>query len=216
MFTGIIEEIGTVKSLDKTGPIYKLRILAPQIGPTTQPGQSICVNGVCLTCEKKESDLLYFGIMPESLKRTNLGLLQQADKVNLERALRVDGRIDGHFVTGHIDGTGILSQKQEKAGEIVIAVEVAPELLRHIVLKGSVAIDGISLTVSAQESNSFSVNLIPYTLKNTTLEFKKAGHLLNIECDILGKYIDKFSALNRSSSSSSITSAFLKEHGFAT
>lgn len=216
MFSGIIEELGRVKSLDKAGAISKLQILAPKIALDTQAGQSICVNGACLTAVRVERGSLDFEVMQETINCTNLGLLKGGDKVNLERALRVDGRIDGHFVSGHIDGTGIISRRQTRGSDIVMAIETAlKQILRYIVLKGSVTLDGVSLTVSDLEDNIFSINLIPYTLDNTTLGLKKEGDIVNIEGDILAKYIDKFLSQSKQSPTSSITSSFLTEHGFA-
>ena len=214
MFTGIIEELGTVKSLAKKGPISKLQILAPQIARDAQLGQSICVNGICLTVVEIERDLLCLEIMQETFARTNLGLLRREDKVNLEQALRVDGRLDGHFVTGHIDGTGVINRRQRRGPDIVMQIQASEEILRYVVLKGSVALEGVSLTVSALDKDSLSVNLIPYTLKNTTLGLKKEQDVLNIECDILAKYIDRSLLFKGRSSDSNLSSSFLREHGF--
>ena len=215
MFSGIIEELGEGRSLDKKGPISKLQILAPNIAPDARAGQSVCVNGACLTVVKIEKDLLCLEIMQETLRRTNLGLLKQKDRVNLERALRVDGRLDGHFLSGHIDGTGIIRKREIKGGDLVIEVEVAlKQILRYIVLKGSVALDGVSLTVSTLENGIFGVNIIPYTIDNTTLGFKKEGDMVNIECDILAKYMDRFISRNNQSSASNVTLSLLKKHGF--
>lgn len=213
MFSGIIEELGTVKSLDKSGPITKLQVLASQIGSEIQIGQSVNVNGACLTVVERQKDLLIFQVMQETLGRSNLGLLKETDKVNLEPALRVAGRLDGHFVTGHIDGTGRVGKKQRIGSDIVMEIDHCDPVLRYIVLKGSVALDGVSLTVSAQQTNSFRVSLIPYTLKNTTLGLKKERDLVNIEGDILGKYVDRFLSLNKHPQPS-ITASFLKQQGF--
>ncbi len=215
MFSGIIEELGAVKSLDKKGAIFKLQILAARIALDTQPGQSICVNGACLTAVKVERDLLEFEVMQETIRCTNLGLLKGGDRVNLERALKVDARFDGHLVSGHIDGTGIISKRQSRGSDIVLIVESTVEqILRYIALKGSVALDGVSLTVSDLKAGIFSINLIPYTLDNTTLGLKKEGDIVNIEGDILAKYIDRFLSQSRQYPASNITSSFLAEHGF--
>ncbi len=215
MFSGIIEELGAVVSLNKAGAVSKLLILAPRTAADVRPGQSVCVNGACLTAVEIKKDLLCFEVMQETLKRTNLGLLKRTDKVNLEKALRATGGIEGHFVTGHIDGTGVISKRQSKGGDIVIEIKTALEqILRYVVLKGSVALEGVSLTVSAQEGNSFCVNLIPYTLKNTTLGLKREGSVVNIECDILAKYMDKLLSLDKRPSASCLTPSFLKEQGF--
>jgi len=214
MFTGIIEELGLVQSLAKTGASAKLQILAPKIGLDVQAGQSVCVNGACLTAVEARRGLLCFEIMQETLKRTNLDFLKAGNKVNLERALRADGRIDGHFVSGHIDATGKVVSKQNKGGDIVIEIEASEQILRHIALKGSVSLDGVGLTVSALEKGTFSVNLIPYTLANTTMGFKKEGDTVNIECDLLAKYMDKLLSQNKQSSTSNISASFLHQHGF--
>lgn len=226
MFTGIIEELGVVKSLDRKGAISILQISAPGIARDTLPAQSICLNGACLTVVRVEKDILSFEIMPQTLRDTNLGQLSPAAKVNLERALKVNARLDGHFVTGHIDGTGQIrtplpayirggQEIRRKAGDVVI--EIAPDLeriLHYIALKGSVAVDGVSLTVSAQRAGSFCVNLIPYTLEHTTLGLRKEQDVVNIECDILARYMDRLLPQNKQSSVSNITSSFLTTHGF--
>lgn len=214
MFTGIVEELAAVKSLKQEGSLSKLRIPAPKIAPDVQLGQSICVNGVCLTVSEIERNLLCFEVVQETIKRTNLSLLKQGNKVNLERALRVNGRIDGHFVSGHIDGTGIIGKRQEIGGDIAIDIEAPRQILRYIALKSSVALEGVSLTVSALGEGSFRVHLIPYTIKHTTLGLKNEADVVNIECDILAKYADKFLSINRQSPSSNITPPFLQEHGF--
>lgn len=214
MFSGIIEELGIVKSLDKAGIISKLCVWAPKIGPRILPGQSICVNGACLTVVEAEKDLLVFEVMQETLTRTNLGLLKKEDNVNLEKALKVEGRIDGHFVTGHIDGTGIVAKQHRKGGDRVMEIESPDQILRYVALKGSVAVDGVSLTISALKGKAFCVNLISYTLENTTLGSKKAGNLVNIECDILAKYTDRLLSLKKQTSASNVTLPLLKEHGF--
>lgn len=214
MFTGIIEEIGIVESVDKSGPIASLEIAASEVSHGLVNGQSITVNGVCLTLVKVDGNCLKFEIMPETFSRSNLGLLKPSDKVNLERALKVDGRIDGHFVTGHIDATGVITKKAKKGGDVIIQVRAPDEVMRYIVLKGSVALDGVSLTVSAVGSDDFSVSLIPYTRKGTTLGLEKEKQLVNIECDILGKYIHKFTHFSPKNHSN-INYSFLQEHGFA-
>jgi len=215
MFTGIIEELGAVKSLDRKGAISILQISAPGIARDTLPAQSICLNGACLTVIRVEKDILSFEIMPQTLRDTNLGRLSPGAEVNLERALKVNARLDGHFVTGHIDGTGQIRNIRRKAGDVVI--EITPDLeriLHYIALKGSVAVNGVSLTVSAQRAGSFCVNLIPYTLEHTTLGLRKEQDVVNIECDILARYMDRLLPQNKQSSVSNITSSFLTTHGF--
>jgi len=214
MFSGIIEELGTVKLLSKGGTIAKLQVLAPKLAIGTQPGQSICVNGVCLTAVEVKKDFFEFDVMQETFKHTNLGLLRKESNVNLERALRADGRLDGHFVTGHIDVTGVIKSRQKSGSDVAIEIEAPEEALRYIVLKGSVALDGVSLTVSALGERSFCVSLIPYTLTNTTLGLKKEKETVNIECDILAKYVKRLSAPNQQPPASNITMSFLQKHGF--
>lgn len=215
MFSGIIEEIGTLRFLNRAGSVSKLRIIAPKIAACAQLGQSICVNGVCLTVVEIDKDLLGFEVISETIRRTNLRLLQQKDRLNLERALLASGRIDGHFVTGHIDGTGIIRKRQRKSGDTTIEVESAKSILRFIALKGSVALDGVSLTVSALKQDTFAVNIIPYTLNNTTLGSIKEQAIVNIECDILAKYTDRLGPSDKQSSNSGISPIFLKKYGFA-
>lgn len=214
MFTGIIEELGTVRSLEKGGAITRIRVFTPGIAPDARLGQSVSVNGVCLTVVEKGKDLLSFEVMRETCKRTNLGALKPGEKVNLERALKADARLDGHFVTGHIDGTGRIAKRYNRDGDTVFEMEAGTEMLRQMVLKGSVALDGISLTVSGLKTSSFCVSLIPYTLQNTTLALKRAGHRVNIECDILAKYAGKLLSQN-GQSSSNLSVNFLRKHGFA-
>lgn len=214
MFTGIIEELGAVKSLSESGSILKLQVLAPKVANGTQLGQSICCSGICLTVVGVNRDLISFEIMPETFKRTNLKLLKVGDQVNLERALKAEGRLDGHFVTGHIDGTGTITKFESQGADTEMKIEVSPQIMRYVALKGSVAVDGVSLTVSAEDTATFSVNLIPYTLKNTILGQKRQRDLVNVECDILAKYTERIRTQDKPSTSSNITSSFLRDHGF--
>jgi riboflavin synthase len=214
MFSGIIEELGTVRSLVKVGRVYKLQVMSVQIAPNVQPGQSICVNGVCLTVVKAEKNLLSFDIMSQTMRSTNLGLLLKDNKVNLERALRVNGRIDGHFVTGHIDGTGTLIRRQQISDDVEFEIKAPDQILPYIALKGSVALDGVSLTISGQENNKFRVSLIPYTLNNTTWGLKREADIVNIECDIIAKYIANLLSSKQHFPTSNINLSFLKKHGF--
>lgn len=211
MFTGVIEELGRVKLLSKGGNIARLKVLAPKICQQVQLGQSIAVNGVCLTAVKKAGDFLEFEIMQESLGRTNLAVLRPNDVVNLERALKAQGRFNGHFVTGHIDGTGRVL-KRERKGDVAMLIEAPQAILTQIVPKGSVAVDGVSLTVSGLEKNYFQVSLIPYTFAHTTLGLKKRQDLVNLEGDIMAKYMAKYS--HHEGASSRLDFSFLRQHGF--
>lgn len=214
MFSGIIEDMGTVKRIDTAESIVTLQLFAAKIAGEVEARQSISVNGVCLSVVQVQEKLISFEIIPETLKRTNLSLLKPKDIVNLERAVRVDGRIDGHFVTGHIDAIGTISKKEKRPGEVMMEIESPAPILRYLVLKGSVAVDGVSLTVSAQHDHSFAVSLIPYTLKQTILGLKKEKDTVNIECDILAKYIDKLRSSASPYLASNLTASFLQEHGF--
>lgn len=188
MFTGIIEELGVVKAISRRGIITVLAVRAQMCGQGVKVGDSIAVNGVCLTAVKIENNVLSFELLEETLKLTNLGKLRISEKVNLERSLKIGDRLSGHFVTGHIDCIGVIRSKTHHSGNLCFEAAVPKEFLKFIVSKGSIAIDGISLTVVNKRFDTFSVYIIPHTLRNTTLSFKGPSALLNIECDILAKY----------------------------
>lgn len=187
MFSGIIEELGEVKGLFRQGSLSCLEVKAGISVEGVKIGDSIAVNGVCLTITKISNSSLFFDVMPETLKITNLGQLKYNDKVNLERALKVGDRISGHFVSGHIDCCGVIKKKGIRAENLVFDIVIPGKFMQNIVLKGSVAIDGISLTVASKKSNEFSVFVIPHTLKNTTLGVKGPSSKVNIELDMLLK-----------------------------
>ncbi len=188
MFTGIIEELGVVKAISRKGRLILLSLQADKIIPDAKIGDSIAVNGVCLTVVKIEAKTLSFDLLEETARLTNLGKLRVGEKVNLERSLKIGDRLSGHFVTGHIDCLGIIRNKSHKNGNLCFEIAVKPEFLKFIVPKGSVAVDGISLTVVNKHSNAFTVYVIPHTLQNTTLSFKGPSVEVNIETDILAKY----------------------------
>ncbi len=188
MFTGIVEELGVVKNIAHKGAIIALSIQAAKCVEGTKLGDSIAVNGVCLTVVKAESGELTFELLVETSGLTNLGKLRIGQKVNLERSLRIGDRLSGHFVAGHIDCLGVIRNKSYVAGNLCFEIAIPQECIKYIVAKGSVAVDGISLTVAIRRSNIFSVYIIPHTLQNTTLSFKGPSALVNIECDILAKY----------------------------
>lgn len=187
MFSGIIEELGVVRKISRQGKLTLLCIQADKAASDTKTGQSISVNGACLTVVKNEAGILSFEVMPETLSLTNLGSLKISDKVNLERSLKAGDRISGHFVTGHIDCTGLIRSKSFRNDNLCFQIVVPQEFLKYILPKGSVAVDGISLTVMEKKSNTFNVYIIPHTLKNTTLGFKGPSGKVNIEFDILAK-----------------------------
>lgn len=187
MFTGIVEELGQIRNIAKRGNVTLIAIKAKKVLEDTDIGDSISVNGTCLTVIKKDDNSLSFEVMPETLKITNLGFLKGFDKVNLERSLKVGDKLSGHFVTGHIDCIGIIRKKNYIGGNLCFEITVPTEFLTYILPKGSVAVDGISLTIVNKKSNTFSVYIIPHTLNNSTLGFKGPSDKVNIEFDILAK-----------------------------
>lgn len=209
MFTGIIENAGAVKRITRKGEDALLVIDTSLNLDDINVGDSIAVNGACLTVTEKTDRSFSADVSAETLARTNLKLLKSGDRINLEKSLRMNSFLGGHLVLGHVDGLGKIQEKINKANSLQFCVEIDTELGRYIVEKGSVAVDGISLTVNRCEKNRFYVNIIPHTARNTTLEFKKVADLVNIETDIIGKYVEKF--LNPGKG---IDMNFLAEHGF--
>ena len=216
MFTGIIEELGTIRGVSLTKDGGELQIAATTVLGGTKLGDSIAVNGTCLTVTKLEKDGFTAFVMAESLRRTNLGNLKRGSVVHLERAMAADGRFGGHMVTGHIDGQGtVLSQKPEGQA-VVLTIGADPEILSGIVEKGSIAIDGTSLTVMDVGKDSFRVGIIPHTGGHTAHLDRPKGYTCNLETDVIGKYIQKFLAKNTESTpkKSTLTMDFLRENGF--
>lgn len=216
MFTGIIEELGTIRGVSLTKDGGELQIAATTVLGGTKLGDSIAVNGTCLTVTKLEKDGFTAFVMAESLRRTNLGNLKRGSVVHLERAMAADGRFGGHMVTGHIDGQGtVLSQKPEGQA-VVLTIGADPEILSGIVEKGSIAIDGTSLTVMDVGKDSFRAGIIPHTGGHTTLLDRPKGYACNLETDVIGKYIQKFLAKNTEPTpkKSTLTMDFLRENGF--
>ena len=189
MFTGIVEEVGRVQRLWQIDGGWQLRVAAASVLADVQLGHSIAINGTCLTVTEFNSDTFTVGLSPETLRCTNLGDLLPAAEVNLERSLAANGRIGGHFVQGHVDGTGVIAKKQAEGDSLWLTIEASPDLLRLIVPKGYVAIDGTSLTVVDVTSTYFTFMLVAYTQTHITLPRKPAGDRVNIEVDILGKYV---------------------------
>ncbi|MFA5200141.1 MAG: riboflavin synthase [Candidatus Omnitrophota bacterium] len=187
MFTGIVEETGLVKRILRKANATLLEVGAVKVLAETKIGDSIAVNGVCLTVISFTGSSIAFEITDNTLKATNLGLLKPGQKVNLERSLKVGSRVSGHFVTGHIDCLGIIRKRYLRQASILFDIAVGPEFIRYCLPKGSIAVDGISLTLVRTISNLFTVGIIPHTLKNTTLSFKETSEKLNIEFDILAK-----------------------------
>lgn len=211
MFTGITEEKGTVLSLERTPLKCRLNIKAERVLHRTKTGDSIAVNGVCLTVTDMTDCSFTADVMPETLRRSSLGSLRAGSHVNLERAMAADGRFGGHIVTGHIDGTGKIHSVKKEGNAVIVSISAPQEILRLIVEKGSVAIDGISLTVTGVTKTDFSVSLIPHTAEVTTLLSKRAGDIVNLENDIVGKYVEK---LLGASKGTGISREFLLENGF--
>jgi len=216
MFTGIIEDLALVRALDKKAQGATLEVESKKCSPDAKIGDSISVNGACLTITKIIGNQLFFDVSNETICRSSLKELKANDMVNLERALRADGRLGGHFVTGHIDTTAKISAKSKKGDFIEIRIEIPKPFVPFFIEKGSVAVDGISLTVNSVDENFFNVAIIPQTISHTTLKVKQEGDSVNIETDIFAKYIHKYINGTKDSKTSppSISSNFLKEHGF--
>jgi riboflavin synthase len=206
MFTGIIEEMGTVVS----APAGRLVISAGKVHQGMELGGSVDVNGACLTVTRFDAGTFSVDIMSETLRRTNLGFLHAGDRVNLERPLTLGKPLGGHLVQGHVDATGKVASVIQENETTVIGIEAPAELMPYIVSKGFIAVDGISLTVAARDASSFKVSIVDYTLKNTNLGGRQAGELVNLEVDIIAKYVEQLV----DKPGQGITFDFLKEHGF--
>ena len=213
MFTGIVEYLGKVKQVKLQADSA---IIVVDIGPLSvdvSPGDSIAVNGACLTVTQIKDSDVYFDVSTETLNLTAIGKLKTSDKVNIERSLKMGDQLGGHFVTGHVDGVGTINKVENKPGQCTVWFSVSKELANMMIKKGSVSIDGISLTIVEIREGLFSVALIPYTLEVTTLGFKKAGEQVNIETDMLGKWVKRILTTN-DSNTSGITEEMLKGKGF--
>lgn len=216
MFTGIVEEVGTMQGVRMGSQSGEIHLQASKVLEDTQLGDSIAVNGVCLTVTRMTGDGFTADVMPETLRRTNLGQLKPGDPVDLERAMAADGRFGGHLVSGHIDGTGRIVEQRKEGNAVWVRIGTTPEILRLIVEKGSITIDGISLTVAALDSDSFQVSIIPHTGSETILLGKKAGDVVNLENDIIGKYVQRLltNPAPEEAPESKVTWEFLAENGF--
>lgn len=215
MFTGIIEEIGKIQGIQHGSQSAVLSIQCKKVLEGTQVGDSIAVNGVCLTVTELGKDGYHADVMAETLRRSSLGALRSGSRVNLERAMAADGRFGGHIVAGHIDGTGKIEEIRRDETAVWYRVSAEPEVLRYIVEKGSITIDGISLTVAAVSENDFQVSIIPHTQANTILADRVVGDIVNLETDIIGKYVEKLlTGSNPEEKKSKITMEFLMENGF--
>ena len=216
IFTGIIEELGVVKSIAINGASGCITIKAKKVLEGTQLGDSIAVNGTCLTVTSINSDGFSADVMAETVKRTSVSQVGKGDLVNLERAMILNGRFGGHIVSGHIDGTGTITKYTKEENAIWVTIKAPDEILDLIVEKGSICIDGISLTVATVSDQDFQVSIIPHTAKETTLIHKKVGSLVNLENDIVGKYIKKLMENNQeeqAKKASGLTMEMLEEYG---
>ncbi len=208
MFTGIIEEIGKIKGISKQNNSIRMDISAKVVLEETRLGDSIAVNGVCLTAVNLTNSAFSVDIAPETLRKTNLGKLTISSRVNLERALKMEQRLNGHLVMGHVDGIARILSKKQDGTAILIDIELPAKLRRYVIEHGSVTVDGISLTVARLGSDRFTISLIPHTTTLTTIATKEIGDIVNLEVDVLGKYIERLLT------NSKIDEDFLKKHGF--
>ncbi|SCZ77371.1 riboflavin synthase [Acidaminobacter hydrogenoformans] len=222
MFTGIIEEIGIVERIEHAGPAAQLTVRAARVLEDVKNGDSICTNGVCLTVVRFTKESFTADVMPETLRYSNLGGLKQGSPVNLERAMSAQGRFGGHMVSGHIDGVGVIRSLRQEGNATWMTVSPPAALMRYVIQKGSIAMDGTSLTVAQLEESAFSVSIIPVTKDETILLKKRVGDQVNLECDLVGKYVERllqFGPVGAGDSASekhgSLNMDFLKENGFA-
>lgn len=216
MFTGIVEEKGIIRSLNINGSSGTIRIEARKVLEGTSIGDSIAVNGICLTVTSMGDGFFTADVMAETVRRSSLGSLSQGSDVNLERAMSANGRFGGHIVSGHIDGTGTVRSLVREENAIWVTIETPPEILKYIVHKGSICIDGISLTVASVGSDNFKVSVIPHTGSETTLLSKRPGSPVNLENDIIAKYVERlmnYKEEEENNSSSGITMEMLAELG---
>ena len=216
MFTGLVAELGTVQNLVRQGNSYHLTVAARKVLENLQIGDSVAVNGCCLTVVRMEDGCFTADVMPETVRLTNIGGLLAGSRVNLERTLRLCDGLDGHIVSGHVEGLGTISAQRPEGIAVVTTVSCGSDLLKYIIKKGSIAIDGISLTVTEVTETGFSVSLIPHTAQMTTLGFKRVGDKVNLETDIIGKYVERLLSFQNSEAKkeAGLGRAFLAENGF--
>jgi len=216
MFTGIIEEIGKIKNVSNSGDGASIIIQASKVLEDVNLGDSISTNGVCLTVNQFNSNSFRVDVMAETMRRSNLKDLKIGSKVNLERAVAVGTRLGGHMVSGHIDNVGVIEGYEKEDNAVWITVRPPQDLLKYIINKGSIAVDGVSLTVAYVDDSSFKISIIPHTKDATTLIGKGVGQLVNLECDLIGKYIEKLvnHKANSKEEKKDITMDFLAKHGF--
>ena len=213
MFTGIVEEVGTIVRKERRGLFQRLSVQAKVVLEDLEIGDSVTIDGACQTVVAVDGDRFSFESVEETLRRTTLGSLNIGDRVNLERAMRWDGRLGGHLMAGHIDGTGTIVDLERRPDNVIFTIELPETLDPYVVEKGSIGIDGISLTVASLEQRRLSVSIIPYTFEHTILPFRKVGDRVNLEVDILAKYVEKL-LHPRTERTSAITEEWLKSQGF--
>ena len=214
MFTGLVAELGTVVALKPLKQSYNITVKAQKVLANLKIGDSVAVNGACLTVVNISGSEFTADVMPETVKLTNLRHLKSGDRVNLERTLRLCDGLDGHIVSGHVEGVGVIAAKKAEGIAEIVTIKTPPELLKYIIKKGSIAIDGISLTVTEVTDTGFSVSLIPHTAKETTLGFKKPGDEVNLETDIIGKYVEHLLNFKAPKDKQGLTKSMLFENGF--
>ncbi|MCM1272625.1 MAG: riboflavin synthase [Clostridium sp.] len=216
MFTGIVEEVGVIRAIDKGAKSERLTICGDVVTKDTHVGDSIAVNGICLTVTSINGNCFTADVMAETMRRTSLSVLAPKGRVNLERAMALNGRFGGHIVSGHIDGTGTIGRLEREDNAVWITIHTTENILRYIIEKGSIAIDGVSLTVAYVDDKCFQVSVIPHTAAKTTLLTKKQGDVVNLENDVIGKYVEKLMPHGKAGSreKTSISEAFLMENGF--
>ena len=214
MFTGLVAELGTVVALKPLKQSYNITVKAQKVLANLKIGDSVAVNGACLTIVNISGSDFTADVMPETVKLTNLRHLKSGDRVNLERTLRLCDGLDGHIVSGHVEGVGVIAAKKAEGIAEIVTIKTPPELLKYIIKKGSIAIDGISLTVTEVTDTGFSVSLIPHTAKETTLGFKKPGDEVNLETDIIGKYVEHLLNFKAPKGKQGLTKSMLFENGF--
>lgn len=215
MFTGIIEEMGVIQEIDRSLQSVRLKILAKAVLEELVVGDSITVNGVCLTAAAVAEAGFIVDVSPETARVTNLGMLKVGEPVNLERAMRIMDRIGGHLVSGHVEGVGMLRERRQEGNAAVLSIEAPSNILRYCILKGAIAVDGISLTINELTDRAFSVSIIPHTAQVTTLGLKSAGATVNLESDLIGKYVERLLRGGESSSGEGkIDREYLQRRGY--
>jgi riboflavin synthase len=216
MFKGIIEGLGTITSINRSGNSMKLSLVSDFSLDQTKIGDSIAVNGVCLTAVRIDRKYFDVDVAPETVSNTVFQYIKSNERVNLERAMLLSDRIDGHLVSGHVDGIGKITDRKQKDNAVIVEISTHPDVCRYMIHKGSVAVDGISLTINRLENDRFYLSIIPHTAKMCTIGFKTIGQMVNIETDMIGKYVERLMKPNETQkmNASGINMAFLTKHGF--